>query len=411
MPKLILSDITNISGQESNALATLNQNWDRIETALENTFSRDGTSPNTLQTDIDLNENDILNGGNADFASLSINGVAISGADDIANVGPAGPVPELAVVADGSRRVLKVQSFIEDADAHIGEYIGSGGYTATIGSATDIRGASGAGTGDLLAANNLSDVANTTTAFSNIKKPATDTVTGVVELATFAEAIAGSGDVVINATVIKQIIDMVSPVGQVGAFLKASTAPTYWLILNGNSIGNAFSGATALASADTYTLYAILWDNFGNGELTIQTSAGAGTTRGVSALADYNANKRMPLPDYRGVFLRGLDLSRGVDTGRVIGSLQQDDFEAHTHTGTTSSNGSHNHTTTAARETNYTADFSSLLHSNNSEGNYANDGTRTSSTASDHSHTFTTASSGGTETRPINQAVMYCVRY
>lgn len=40
--------------------------------------------------------------------------------------------------------------------------------------------------------NNLSDVSNTTTAFSNIKQAATDTVTGVVELATIAEVQAGT---------------------------------------------------------------------------------------------------------------------------------------------------------------------------------------------------------------------------
>lgn len=54
--------------------------------------------------------------------------------------------------------------------------------------------ASGAagGTGDLLAANNLSDVANPATAFANIKQAASDTVTGVVELAVDAEYRAGA---------------------------------------------------------------------------------------------------------------------------------------------------------------------------------------------------------------------------
>jgi hypothetical protein len=44
----------------------------------------------------------------------------------------------------------------------------------------------------LLAANNLSDVASASTAFSNIKQAATESATGVVELATTAEAAAGS---------------------------------------------------------------------------------------------------------------------------------------------------------------------------------------------------------------------------
>lgn len=47
------------------------------------------------------------------------------------------------------------------------------------------------GGGDLVAANNLSDVASAATAFSNIKQAATESVTGVVELATSAETDAG----------------------------------------------------------------------------------------------------------------------------------------------------------------------------------------------------------------------------
>lgn len=52
--------------------------------------------------------------------------------------------------------------------------------------------ASPAGGGDLLAANNLSDVSNAATAFSNIKQAASDTATGVVELATVAEVNTGT---------------------------------------------------------------------------------------------------------------------------------------------------------------------------------------------------------------------------
>lgn len=57
---------------------------------------------------------------------------------------------------------------------------------------TGIRGASGVGSGDMLAANNLSDVASVSTAFNTIKQAATETYTGVVELATTAEVVAGT---------------------------------------------------------------------------------------------------------------------------------------------------------------------------------------------------------------------------
>lgn len=57
------------------------------------------------------------------------------------------------------------------------------------------RGASGVGTGDMIASNNLSDVASKPTAFNTIKQAATDTNSGVVELATNAETITGTDTV------------------------------------------------------------------------------------------------------------------------------------------------------------------------------------------------------------------------
>ncbi len=38
------------------------------------------------------------------------------------------------------------------------------------------------------------------------------------------------------------------------------------------------------------------------------------------------------LPDFRGVFLRGVDSSRGLDSGRAFASYQADDFKSHNHT-------------------------------------------------------------------------------
>lgn len=51
---------------------------------------------------------------------------------------------------------------------------------------------SGIADGAVLAVNNLSEIVNKQTAFNTIKQPATETVTGVVELATDAEAQAGT---------------------------------------------------------------------------------------------------------------------------------------------------------------------------------------------------------------------------
>ena len=59
MAKLSLTDIA--SGYQS--LTTYNANNDLIEAAVENTLSRDGTSPNTMAADLDMNSNNINNVG------------------------------------------------------------------------------------------------------------------------------------------------------------------------------------------------------------------------------------------------------------------------------------------------------------------------------------------------------------
>ncbi len=58
MAKLTLSPIGSFS---QTAISTINQNMDRIESALESTLSRDGTEPNQMTADLDMNHNDIIN--------------------------------------------------------------------------------------------------------------------------------------------------------------------------------------------------------------------------------------------------------------------------------------------------------------------------------------------------------------
>jgi hypothetical protein len=58
--KLTLSNLSSLQN-ETSALATINANSDLIETALENTLSRDGTSPNAMEASLDMNNNRILN--------------------------------------------------------------------------------------------------------------------------------------------------------------------------------------------------------------------------------------------------------------------------------------------------------------------------------------------------------------
>lgn len=62
MAKLTLDSLTSLTNEVS-AIATINDNSDAIETALENTLSRDGTTPNTMGANLDMNGYKISNLG------------------------------------------------------------------------------------------------------------------------------------------------------------------------------------------------------------------------------------------------------------------------------------------------------------------------------------------------------------
>lgn len=61
MSKLNLTDLSTITGNETSAINTINNNSDLIETFSDNTISRDGTSPNQMLSDLDMNSNRVLN--------------------------------------------------------------------------------------------------------------------------------------------------------------------------------------------------------------------------------------------------------------------------------------------------------------------------------------------------------------
>lgn len=134
----------------------------------------------------------------------------------------------------------------------------------------------------------------------------------------------------IKAALVTYLSSMLVPTGQI-AFHDRSTAPAGW-VKTGITIGNAASGA-GRANADTLALFTLIWTEFNNTDRPILTSAGGASTRGASAAADYAANKRLPVADPRGRVLRALDDSKGIDTGRLLGTVQGHAVESHTHTG------------------------------------------------------------------------------
>jgi len=210
-------------------------------------------------------------------------------------------------------------------------------------------------------------------------------------------------------------ITIAAPPGAVMTFATASI-PSGWLACNGAAVSR--------------TTYAALYTALGGA---------------ASPFGQGNGTSTFNVPDLEDEFVRG------ASGTRAVGSVQTDDIKSHTHTATSSSD-SHTHTGTTSSDshshTGTTASSGSHTHTvSGQRGGGWNSGgtlafgawdtptadsaatsssgahTHTFTTSTDtHSHTFTTSSdshnhtitvnsTGGTETRPRNIALRYCIKY
>ena len=149
-----------------------------------------------------------------------------------------------------------------------------------------------------------------------------------------------------------------------------------------------------------------------NGALVSRTTYDAlfvaiGTTFGIG-----DGSTTFALPDLRGYFPRAWDDARGIDTGRVFGSNQNDAYLNHSHTASSVPDGAHTHTTTAVPSGGWRA-TSSALGTSTTTGTVDNTANATIGSGGAHTHTITVYSSttGLTETRPKNIALLYCIKY
>lgn len=149
--------------------------------------------------------------------------------------------------------------------------------------------------------------------------------------------------------------------GQI-AYFATQNAPDGWLKANGALLSRA---------------------NFSNLFASIGTIYGAG-----------DGATTFQLPDLRGEFIRAFDDGRGVDTSRSFGSLQSDEFGAHEHTVTGPTGHTH---ATEFGQTNVSAVFSYIPDSVYGSGGYID--------------IWRAASTGGSETRPRNVAMLACIKY
>ena len=131
--------------------------------------------------------------------------------------------------------------------------------------------------------------------------------------------------------------------------------PTGWLLCIGDTIGDATSGGTARANADTQGLFVKRWNATNNTDVPIQDSTGTPTTRGADALSDFNAHKRLPLPNMKKKMPVGYDsgdadfASIGKIGGNKTITLDVTKIPSHGHSASSGWNDrSHGHSSTQA---------------------------------------------------------------
>ena len=247
---------------------------------------------------------------------------------------------------------------------------------------------------------------------------ATETVAGIAEIATAAETKAGTDDQRI-VTPLKLKPFALRPGMGIDWWLSALPDDS-WIWADGKTIGNASSNATNRANDDTYDLFVALWNDYGYsgtnaneaaGELQVKTSAGANVARGVSAAADWAANRQLAVIDMRGRARFGKDNMGGSAAGRLSGQtggingnklgnaggeevhqLTTAEIPGHTHDGsgmTAASAGAHTHSVKG-----YGGSGSPV---GLTWGGSVQSGTATTESAGAHTHTISgnTGSTGG----------------
>lgn len=93
-----------------------------------------------------------------------------------------------------------------------------------------------------------------------------------------------------------------------------TVADTGWVFMNDGTIGDATSGGTTRANADTSALFTLLWNNTANAQCAVSTG------RGANAAADFAAHKTIALPKTLGRALACYGSGSGL-TARVLAEI------------------------------------------------------------------------------------------
>jgi microcystin-dependent protein len=287
--------------------------------------------------------------------------------------------PALLVTQTGAGAAIRVQDSADpDASPFVVDTSGQVGIgTATPGNALDIAG----GTLQISSAGGTSR--------TTISADSTDSIFAASDDRNFTVKTNAATRLTINSTnatstvpvvlpanpttslqaATKGYVDLGSPAGIISPF-GGTTAPSGWLACNG----------AAVSRVDYATLFAAIGTTWGAGDGSVTFN----------------------VPDLRGTFLRGTGTNGtyGTAVGQAVGTYAADTYLNHSHTATSTDSG-HTH---AYNKPQASAGASGSAVSGNEAGNTTGTGYANITT------TVATSTTGGTETKPKNYAVLYIIK-
>lgn len=142
-----------------------------------------------------------------------------------------------------------------------------------------------------------------------------------VETAVYESLVSANTSLPSDTTKWRQVVPpQPFPTGTILEYDGATLPSDAWIWPDGKTIGNAASGATNRANADTLALFTQTWTSYPNSVRPIENSDGTAGSRGISAQADFDAGKRLPVRDKRGIVGAGKDDMGGTAANRLTGT-------------------------------------------------------------------------------------------
>lgn len=263
--KPTLTDVTTAF----NSGVAINANNDRIETSFENTISRDGSSPNQMEADFDLNNNSLLNVDQSDITTLRVGSLLINGVSVSPVSVAVSPTAEDTVITDAGNFYSSLN--IEGALQELGNLTS---ITATPAEINTLDGIT-VSVGEL---NHLSGASSNIQNQLNLKQPQDATLTGLAGQTITAAGLALLDDV--DAAAQRATLGVSTVPLQDQATWNTGTSTTESTITPAKLDAKVKDKLNAIGSAPLFGCRA--WGSFDGTAVTVTLAAGGN----VSSITD-----------------------------------------------------------------------------------------------------------------------------